>query len=274
MKTLQQQLDPSYTDRLISIWHSYEPSFRQPRRSSANIDLRESIGLNTVRPGELVTSLEGEMWRIARHVEYGQEILLPWIHVSNYGRVISHVYPSATQKKLGKKWDYSYERLCDGKLKRYSNRTKTEDETTSGWKLLIKVPHYGRLMPVWQDKECTKQSAASERQERDIPVHILVANTWCPIYEDIPDVPEGMLKALRWDTMTKEDKLWCVGLFEVDHKDQDSLNNYSTNLRRTTGQENNRAALIARGGNHANHRITEDQDETEVETTDLMEFFT
>ena len=268
MKTLQQQLNIDNRIDAYDFWHLYEPNFNQPRRSSANIEVRKSIGLDTARPGDLITSLEGEMWRIAIHVGNGQEVTLPWMHVSNFGRVISHVYPSATQKRLGKRWDPTYHRLCDGKLKRYSGT----DEKTSGWKLLIKMPHMGKLEPVWLDDECTIQSAASKRQERDIAIHTLVANTWYPIYENEPDVDPRMLKALRWDTASKEDKLWMQELFEVDHKDQNPLNNYATNFRRTTGKENNRAALRARGGNHANHRGTTINVDVEP-SNNLMELF-
>ena len=69
-----------------------------------------------------------------------------------------------------------------------------------------------------------------------------------------PDVPTEMLEAMRWYSMPKEGKLWMNPMFEVDHsgEEQNSLDNRVFKLRRTTGGDNNRAALIARGGSHGN----------------------
>lgn len=270
MKTLQQQLDSEkYYLRAYEFWHHYRPHFTQPRQSTASRSAREEIGIETARVGELITSREGEYWRVAVCVEDGQERILPWIHVSNQGRVISHVYPAATQKRLGRRWGMEYHRLFDGKLKSYGRKTQT-----SGQKLLIKIPHMGKLNPVWLDENQEVQSEASEQQVRDIALHTLVANTWCPIYEVDPDVNPKMLEALGWASMSREAKLWCTEFFEIDHIDQNSLNNWATNFRRTTGKENNRAALRARGGNHKNLVVVDVPTDIQDETSNtLVEWF-
>ena len=247
----------------------YNPDFIQPYTATIDFDERDRLGLPGIRRGERVYSFPGEKWRLMRLTipSEGSEVILPWYHVSNYGRVISHIYkPTSKKARMGTRWGYDHECLIEGKLKFYSQRANPDD-ITSGYKLAMKVVHMGKLPPIWLDAECTKQTPASERQELDLMIHRVVADTWLPIYEIDPDVNPDMLAVedidgnpIPWSRWSKSSKIRWANAFEIDHVDQNGLNNRCYNpdgtlqLRRTTGQDNNRAALIERGGNHRNSR--------------------
>ena len=237
--------------------YDYTPNFIQPKGTRQNTELKDILDIAYTVPGELVTSLPGEKWKLARVVEYGKEIILPWYHVSNLGRVISHIRHNRTPLyRSGNRWGYDENRICNGKMKKFGSPNKGKNAAVEDyhWKLFLKVVHWGLLEPIWLDEAKTKQSPSSERQEKDLPIHRLVIDTWAPIYEVDPDVPAEMLEAMRWHSMPKEGKLWMNPMFEVDHsgEEQNSLDNRVFKLRRTTGGDNNRAALIARGGSHGN----------------------
>ena len=252
---------------------NYEPNFIQPYTAASfnRQDIRkrwDTLGVPYVLKGDHVTSLPGEEWRLAKMQlgEEGLEVELPWLHVSNMGRVISHTTPPGYYGRKSKadlpKWSYEFNVLMNGKLKPYSEKNNRKqldpNDPRSGWKLFIKVNHFGVLPDVLLDEKTGEMTTAAARGHVDVPIHKLVINTFDPVYEATPDVNPLYLKHV-WDKITdKTGRILASGGFEIDHVNQDSLDNrlYQSDgtrqLQYTTGKRNNHNALRARGGSHCN----------------------
>ena len=149
------------------------------------------------------------------------------------------------------------------KVTEKNNRKQLDpNDPRSGWKLFIKLNHFGVLPDVILDEKTGEMTTAAARGHVDVPIHKLVINTFDPVYEATPDVNPLYLKHV-WNKITdKTGRILASGSFEIDHVNQDSLDNrlYQSNgdrqLQYTSGKRNNHNALRARGGSHCNTKQT------------------
>ncbi len=227
--------------------------------SKGDNELIEVLGLRGCPKGTVVTCLPGEIWRCLRHYESGREVIIPYYHVSNLGRLVSHVHhPSYNKKfKCSDTWSKGYNCLAFGKMKstkgldgKWRDRIHYKIKYRDGDKwyfapLLLPEGVNGKNAPF--------VSAAAEQGTKDIGSHQIIAATFIDICEVPPTCRDTeFLRDIGWDRMSKKGKRKMASLFEIDHMNQRCYDSRWTNLERKRGVDNNFEALIARGGNHSN----------------------
>ena len=83
-----------------------------------------------------------------------------------------------------------------------------------------------------------------EGRQNQVNVHILVANAFLPLDENIPEEIDGFIEIdgrsiHLWSLFTEKQKRWIRSLLQVDHIDDDINNPHVDNLHFTTPYKNN-----------------------------------
>jgi len=226
-------------------------------QAKGDTELIEVLGLRGVRKGEQISCLPGEVWRCLRHYESGREVIIPYYHLSNLGRLVSHMHHSSYMKKNRTKesWSKDYNCIVFGKMKstkgldgQWRDRVHYKIKYRDGddWyfsPLLLPEGVDGPFAPF--------VSGSAEQGSKDIGSHQIIAATFIDITEVDPNCRDkDFLKDIGWNRMSKRGKRKMSALFEIDHMNQKCYDSRWHNLERKRGVDNNYEALIARGGNH------------------------